>query len=302
MKVYRDSLPAAPRRPGPTGPDGFGRLGVVLAVLVCAVLLAAPARAQAPAGAGYRIGPKDLIEIRVFEVPELNIERRVSEEGTINLPLIGDVPVQGLTDVELSDRLKALLESKYVQRASVAVQIREFRSKPISVLGAVKQPGNLALSGRWTLLEAISAAGGLTDDHGDKIYVLRRADNGLSDQISITVDDLMVRADPNANVPIFANDIINVPAKVEVTVFCLGQVAHPGAVAFQSTERITLLTAVARAGGLTDRASNSIQIKRRDHNGRDLELEANYRRIVSGKDPDVPLQSGDVVIVKESFF
>jgi polysaccharide export outer membrane protein len=302
MKKRLNDLPAAPRRPSFTNRGLTQCLKPVLGVFVFSVLLAVPSNAQTQGNSGYRIGPKDLIEIKVFEVPELNIERRVSAEGTINLPLIGDVPVQGLTDVELADRLKALLEAKLLQRASVAVQLREFRSKPISVLGAVKQPGNLSLSGRWTLLEAISAAGGLTDDHADKIYVLRRAANGLSDQIAIDVDDLMVRADPDANVPIVANDIINVPAKVEITVFCLGQVAHPGAVVFQSTERITLLTAIARAGGLTDRASRTIQIKRRDHTGRDLELEANYRRIVSGKDADVTLQSGDVVIVKESFF
>jgi polysaccharide export outer membrane protein len=302
MKARLKEPPAAPHRPSSTNRGTTPRLKPILGFLALAVLLATPSLAQAPVSAGYRIGPKDLVEIKVFEVPELNIERRVSEEGTINLPLIGDVPVRGLTDVELANRLKALLEAKYVQRASVAVQVREFRSKPISVLGAVKQPGNLALSGRWTLLEALSAAGGLTDDHADKIYVLRRAENGLSDQISINVDDLMMRADPDANVPIFANDIINVPAKVEVTVFCLGQVAHPGAVSFQSTERITLLTAIARAGGLTDRASRDIQIKRRDHTGRDVEMEVNYRRIVSGKDADLPLQSGDVVIVKESFF
>jgi polysaccharide export outer membrane protein len=301
MKERLNDLPAAPHRSTLTSLGPLRCPNIFPVVVALAVLLAVPSIAQAPVSAGYRIGPKDLIEIKVFEVPELNIERRVSEEGTINLPLIGDVPVQGLTDVELADRLKALLEAKYVQRASVAVQLREFRSKPISVLGAVRQPGNLALSGRWTLLEALSAAGGLTDDHADKIYVLRRAENGLSDQIAINVDDLMMRADPNANVPIVANDIINVPARVEVTVFCLGQVARPGAVVFQSTERITLLTAIARAGGLTDRASHTIQIKRRNHTGRDLELEANYRRIVSGKDADVTLQSGDVVIVKESF-
>jgi polysaccharide export outer membrane protein len=284
---------------------GLGLLrsfGLVPAILMLATSLAAAPPGQTQRSAGYRIGPKDLIDIKVFEVPELNIERRVSEEGTINLPLIGDVPVQGLTDAELADRLKAMLEAKYVQRASVSVQIREFRSKPISVLGAVKQPGNLAFSGRWTLLEALSAAGGLSDEHGDKIYVLRRADDGLSDQIAINVDDLMVRADPDANLPIFANDMINVPPRVEVTIFCLGQVARPGAVAFQSTERITLLTAIARAGGLTDRASRTIQIKRRDRSGHDQELVVNYKRIVAGKDPDFPLQSGDVVIVKESFF
>jgi polysaccharide biosynthesis/export protein len=288
------------------GPGSRGRrlrLPVAaLGGLTLAMLALASVHVEASGSAGYRIGPKDLLEIKVFEVPELNIERRVSEEGTINLPLIGDVPVQGLTDVELADRLKALLESKYVQRASVAVQVREFRSKPISVLGAVRQPGNLAFSGRWTLLEVLSAAGGLGDAHGEKIYVLRRADNGLSDQIAIDVDDLMVRADPDANIPIFANDLINVPARVELTIFCLGEVAHPGGVVFQSTERITLLTAIARAGGLTDRASRKIQVQRRDRNGRDVQLDVDYKRIVAGKEPDFPLQSGDVVIVKESLF
>ena len=251
---------------------------------------------------GYRIGPKDLVDIKVFEVPELNVERRVSEEGTVNLPLIGDVPVQGLTDVGLADRLKALLESKYVQRASVAVQVREFRSKPISVIGAVRNPGNLAFSGRWTLMEAIAAAGGLTDQHGGEVHILRRADNGLTDQITINLDDLFLRADPDANVAIFANDVINIPQVVDVTVFCLGEVKSPGALTFQSTDRISLLTAIARAGGLTDRASKKITIKRRGRDGKDREIEVDYKRIVASRDPDPPLEGGDVVLVKESFF
>ena len=111
-----------------------------------------------------------------------------------------------------------------------------------------------------------------------------------------------MRGDTDANIPIFANDLINVPARVAVTVFCLGEVARPGAVEFQSTERITLLTAIARAGGLTDRASRTIQVKRRDRAGRDTASEVNYKRIVAGKEPDFELRSGDVVIVKESFF
>jgi polysaccharide export outer membrane protein len=283
-------------------PTRTPRRALVLAWLL-ALCSAGPAFAQPPGGAtGYRIGPKDLVEIRVFEVPELNIERRVSEEGTIALPLIGDVPAQGLTDVELADRLKALLESKYVQRASVSVQVREFRSKPISVIGAVKQPGNLAFSGRWTLLEALSAAGGLADGHGNTIYVIRQAENGLTDQVAVDIEDLMVRADPDANITIFANDVINVPAKIQVTIFCLGEVHKPGAVEFSSTDRITLLTAIARAGGLTDRASRSIRVKRRDRTGRDVETEVDYKRVLSGKAPDMELQAGDVVVVKESFF
>lgn len=289
---------SAPERRG-CRPRGWW-LGLCLAVMVhgeCGWLAA-----QTVPAAGYRIGPKDLVEIKVFEVPEMNLERRVSDEGMINLPLIGDVPVMGLTDGELADRLKALLESRYVQRASVSVFIKEFRSRPITVMGAVRNPGNLAFSGRWTLLEAISAAGGLADNRGDMIFVLRRAENGLSDQIAIPVDDLIVRADPDANIPIFSNDVINIPARVEVTVFCLGEVRSPGALSFQSTHRITLLSAIARAGGLTDRASKKLTIKRRDRSGKDVELEVDYRRILAGKEADIELQAGDIIVVKESFF
>lgn len=270
--------------------------------LAMGLALAAEVTAQGAGTTGYRIGPKDLVEIKVFEVPELNLERRVSDEGSINLPLIGDVPAMGLTNSELADRLKALLESRYVQRASVSVFIKEFRSRPITVMGAVRNPGNLAFSGRWTLLEAISAAGGLADNRGDVIFVLRRAENGLSDQIAIRVDDLILNADPDANIPIFSNDIINVPARVEVTVFCLGEVRSPGAVSFQSTQRITVLSAIARAGGLSDRASRKLTIKRRDRSGKDVELEVDYRRILAGKEPDLELQAGDIIVVKESFF
>lgn len=250
---------------------------------------------------GYRIGPKDQLRIQVYEVPELNVDRRVSENGSINLPLIGDVPAAGLTEEDLSIRLKALLEVKYVQRASVAVEVTEFRSKPISVIGAVKAPGNLAFSGRWTLIEALTAAGGLTENHGNRIYVLRKAENGLSDQVAIDVSDLLVRADPRVNIPILASDLINVPTAVEVTIYCLGEVARPGALAFKSTDRITLLAAIARAGGLTDRAANRLTIKRTGGGG-GREIEADYKRILSGKDQDVALVEGDVLVVKESFF
>lgn len=272
--------------------------------LLCVMLVSYETMAiqRTPSVSTYRIGPKDLVEIKVFEVPELNVELRVSEEGTIDLPLIGDVDVQGLTESELGARLKVLLESRYVQRASVAVAVREFRSKPISVIGAVNRPGQLAFSGRWTLLEALTAAGGLAEKHGNVIYVLRSAANGLSDQIGIDVNDLTVRGDPRVNIPIFANDLINVPAPVPVSIFCLGEVARPGALQFQSTERMTVLAAIARAGGLTDRASRNLLIKRRDTSGREVEVEVDYKRIISGDAPDLELEPNDVVVVKRSFF
>ncbi|HTQ78594.1 MAG TPA: polysaccharide biosynthesis/export family protein, partial [Thermoanaerobaculia bacterium] len=115
-----------------------------------------PVAAQSTGGGAYRIGPRDLVEVRVFEVPELNVQRRVAEDGTINLPLLGDVQVRNQTEAEVTQSLKILLEAKFVQRASVDFKVLEFRSRPISVIGAVKQPGPLGFSGRWTLLEALT--------------------------------------------------------------------------------------------------------------------------------------------------
>lgn len=280
---------------------------LAMSALLAAVLLspgAASAQSPSPAQSqnpGYRIGPRDLLEVKIFEAPELSGSRRVSEEGKLSFSPAGEVDVAGLTEPEAAQKIKELLEAKSLVKASVSVQVQEFRSRPISVLGAVRQPGNLAFSGRWTLLEALTAAGGVTEGHGSLVYVLRRSDNGLSDQVGIPLDDLIGRANPRANIPIIAGDLINVPTAVDVTIYCLGQFHQPGALTFKNPDRVTLLGVIARAGGLTDRASNKILIKRDGRSGK-AEINADYKKILAGKEPDVELQSGDVVVVKESFF
>jgi polysaccharide export outer membrane protein len=273
-------------------------------VLLYLAVLVQPSFAQATGGgtSNYRIGPRDLIELRVFETQELNGSLRVSEDGQVNVPLIGNVTVAGLTETEAAQRIKGVLEEKALQRASVSVQVQEFRSKPIAVIGAVRQPGNLAFAGHWTLLEALTAAGGLDNAQSAVIHVLRRAENGLTDQVSIRAADLLVRADPRVNIPIYPGDLINVPGTIEVTVYCLGEVQRPGPVTVKSSERVTLLTVISQAGGMTDRAANKIVVKRTDVDGKATEITADYKRIIAGTDSDIELQSGDVIVVKESFF
>lgn len=278
---------------------------IVLTLLLLGAVLSVAARpglGQAGREVTYRIGARDLLDIRVAEDGKFNIQPRVEENGTINMPLLGEVSVTGKTILEVQDLLKRRLEERFMQRASVSVQVLEFRSRPISVIGAVQRPGDLAFSGRWTLLEALTAAGGLSAAHGAVIYVLRRADNGLSDQIAIEANDLLVRGDPKVNIPIFANDLINVPASVELTVYCLGEVNKPGALTFRTGERVTLLAAIASAGGLTDRASPKLLIKRKAGPQGAQEIATDFKRILAGKEPDLELLEGDVIVVKESFF
>ncbi len=274
----------------------------LLSLVIPALLSVAPnLRAQDTSGE-YRVGPKDLLEIKVIEIPELNVERRVNDGGAIALPMIGDFMVSGLTASEIRSRLETLLKAKYVNRADVSVVVKDFANKPISVVGAVRRTGSLNISGRWDLLQAIAAAGGLTESAGRKIYVLRRADNGLSDTLEIATEDLLRNAPQMWNIPIFPSDVVNIPPRSSVKVFCIGELKTPGAVEFFSDDRISLLSVIAKGGGLTDRASKTIRVKRRIRDGKDMELLYDFKRILAGRDEDPILLPDDVVIVKESLF
>jgi len=272
------------------------RIAAMLLVVFAAVSLLAQDSSD------YVIGSKDLLEISVLEIPDLNVQRRVTDAGTIDLPLLGTFNVAGMTSTEARAALEQVLRSKYVNRANVSVIVKEFANKPVSVVGAVTKPGSLNLSGRWSLLQAISAAGGLDQTAGRKIYVLRRSDNGLSDTLEIKRDDLLQSASSTWNIPILPGDVVNIPSRSTVKVFCLGEVKLPGALEFDSDDRITLLSVIAKAGGLTDRASNGILIKRKGPDGKDVETKVNYKAVIAGKQPDMPLKADDVVVVQESFF
>lgn len=266
------------------------------------LLLATPLVAQ-EVSREYRLGAKDLVEIRVLEVGELNVERRVSDNGRLSLPILGEVSAAGLTEDELATRIGDLLREKYVNRANVSVIIREFANKPVSVLGAVHKPGSLTISGRWTLLQAISAAGGLTERAGKKIYVMRRSESGDAAEVKeVATADLFGESAATWNMPIYPSDVVNVPAREVVKIYCLGEVNQPAALEFDGGDRITLLSALAKAGGVTDRASRKIIVKRAGVDGRDIETSYNYGRIINGTDADPRLMPDDVVVVLMSFF
>lgn len=274
----------------------------VLSIGLLAPLASVPLNGQQPTnGHAYRLGARDVIEIRVSEEPALNGQFTLSGAGTIELPSLGEVEIAGLTAEQAALKLEQVLESRMLQRATVAVRVREFRSRPINVIGAVKSPGPLSASGRFTLLEAITAAGGLLPTAGSTIHVLRQASNGLSDQVEIAVADLLGQADPRVNLAVFAGDLINVPEARPVTIFLLGEFAARGELKFESGERVGILAAVAKAGGLTNRASKKIVIKRQNAAGLVQETMVDYKAVLAGKEPDVQLNDGDILLAKKSF-
>ncbi len=271
-------------------------------ILAAIALLASDVSAQEPPGiSAYRIGPSDKIQIRVDELEGLDQELEVAEDGVVTLAEIGRFEAAGLTADQLALRIRTRLESRGLRKASVTVEVTTRSSRPISILGAVNQPGIHHVPRRTTLMEVILSAG-LSSECGPDIVVRRQAKNGLSDEIRVTIEDLLESGDPRVNIPILAGDLIQVPPARKLTVYFLGHVGEAGSQTFRGDEPVTLLTTLVSQGGLADTASNKILIRRLMPSGERLEIAANYRRILNGDDPDIELMDGDIISVKESFF
>lgn len=248
----------------------------------------------------YSVGPKDLITINVFDVPDLNITVRISEDGTITLPLLGQVEVGGLTRFQLEKKLAVLLEKKYLKNAQVTVFIKEYQSKVVSIIGEVVKPGTYELIGKQTLLQVLSTAGGLSDTASNRIIVIRRYKNGKSSSLVIDLDELMLKGNPRMNIPLRAGDIINVPGERHFDIYVFGQVEKPGHIKVKKDGDITLLKVIAQAGGFTERARKSAVMVTRRVNGKDLKTRVNVKKVLKGKKIDLVLQNNDIVYVPES--
>jgi len=252
----------------------------------------------------YRIGSKDLLEIKVVELPELNLTVRVSEDGSITLPLIGRVEIGGLTKDAAERTIAALLAEKYVNNPQVSVFIKEYQSNRVALIGAVKTPGMYEMIGSMNLLELISKAGGFTDNTGNDLYVAREGKDGIQVKLTINLDDLIINGNQNLNIPLQPRDIVTVPVDKIIQVYVWGEVKSPGALSVKLSKKITLMQAIAQAGGTTATAKKSaVIIKRKDEKtGKEIPIKVNLNDIIKGKTPDPPLKEGDVVYVPESFW
>jgi polysaccharide export outer membrane protein len=247
------------------------------------------------------VGPRDVIEIRVLEDPNINGKAVVNDEGLIILNVLGKVQVSGLTSTQIEGKLKALLEKDILTKATISVTVVEFASKPISVVGAVVRPGRIGATGNTTLIQAITQAGGLAAGHGKELYVLRTASNGLSEQVAIDIDELMVEGKPELNIPLSPNDLVNVPLDTPINIYVMGEVMRPGKLEFRRSQTPTLLQAIAAAGGPTDRASRNAVVKR-VVDGREQTININFRRIIDGGRNDEVLRDNDTVVLKAAIF
>jgi len=251
----------------------------------------------------YIIGPKDLLEISVFGLDELNTTARVSEDGLITVALLGEVKVAGLTKSGVEKRLTRLFEERFLKNPQVTVFIEEYRSRIVSILGAVNEPGDYKLLGRQTLLQMISQAGGLTEDAGKEINVIRKKEDGVNASLKVPLEDLMEQGDVELNMVLKPGDIINIPIDKIVRVYVFGQVKKPGALEVKKSNIPTLLRAVAQAGGFSERANKGkVSIKRLNDQDKEVQIIVNAKAIIKGKKKDIQLKENDVVYVPESVF
>jgi len=252
----------------------------------------------------YRIGAKDLLEIRVIGHEDASTTVRVSEEGKISMPYLKEVAVGGMTKIGLEQKLVDLLGRGYFQNPQVSVFIREYRSNMVRIIGAVNEPGEYELIGRLTLMDLISKAGGPTGEEGKEIIIFRRL-NGTSTSLKISRDGLLYDGDPDLNVPLQPGDVINMQIDRIIYIFVTGEVRNPGRLEVKKSElpNYTLLKAIAQAGGFAERGSKGgVKIIRRDESGREQTIKVNVKDIEKGKKADIKLQEGDVIIVPESIF
>jgi len=248
--------------------------------------------------AEYRIGRDDLIEITVFEVPELTSSIRVSGAGMLSLPVIGVVEASGKTAQQLEKAIEQALRVKYVNDPHVTVFIREYASQPVSIIGAVKLPGIYPMKGEKSLLDMLATAQGLDAGAGKEIQIIRRAEspNGPRPAITIDAEELFQNGRTELNIPIQAGDVINVLRAGSV--FVVGEIVQSGEFPLRNGKNITVSQAVALGRGFTKEAKKKQCVIIRFHkDGSKQEIPVNIEKIFDGSANDVSLLTDDILFV-----
>ena len=241
------------------------------------------------------IGPGDMLDITVYDVPELTLKVRVGEDGSVTLPLVGALHCAGLSVSEMEDLLVTkLVRDDYVKIPQVSILISEFATQSVSVGGEVNQPGIYPLPGPHTLFDAITAAGGLTQTAGDTITIVHKSAPGAPQRVTIG-NNGGFHNPPGAIQP---GDMITV-SKAGIA-YVVGEVNKPGGFLLGNNTRLTVVQAIALAGGQTVHARmNHVSIVRR----RDGVVEittVDLKQMMRGREQDIPLQPDDILYVPNS--
>ena len=271
------------------------------------------ATGSAASASNYTLGSDDQITLFVSDVDDLsNKPMRIDMKGNISPPMVGRVHAAGLTVDELQtvieDRMK-----KFVNDPDVLITVTEYRSQPVSVLGAVNTPGVHQIEGHKTLFELLSAAGGVRADAGNTVTITRElkwgpiplpsAKNdptGKFSVASVNVKSIGNGTNPVENVTVMPNDVISI-SKGEV-IYCIGAVHRPGGFVLGESESLSALQVLASAEGLDDKAAPDKAKILRQQPGtmQRTEIAVNLKHLMAGKGTDVQLKSNDILFIPNS--
>ena len=276
-------------------------IGMVSTLLLCFTaaaqvpLPAAPAEAvEANSRPLLQLGPGDQVKMDVFGRPEMDGTMYVGDDGTIRVPLAGSVSVSGLSPAQAGQKVEeALKKGQFLVDPHVTFTVLVSRSQRVSVLGEVKSPGRYPIESNTTILDLLAEAGGATDKGSDTVYILRPDSSGALQRYPVDLKGAMNIQDgstPAAFQTLRAGDSLFVPAAAQF--YISGEVRTTGVMRLDSG--MTVLQAIAKAGGVTERGSpRRVSIKR--HTPQDTYI------VISAK-PEEKIQPDDVITVKERIF
>ena len=255
-----------------------------IAALLLMLAASVAGAADVPLGAG------DVLRVSVYGNPDLSLETRVSETGGITFPLLGPVPVGGLTVAAAEKKIAHLLESGgYLKKAQVNIIVSLLASQQVSVLGQVNRPGRYPVDGKRSVLDMLALAGGISAEGGDTVSLVRTRD-GKTTRETIDVIQMVRSGALDGNHEVAGSDMIFVERAPRF--YIVGEVQRPGA--FRIERQMTVLQALSAGGGLTPRGSNNgLRITRKDANGNPTTFEVKHGDLV---------QVDDVITVRESWF
>lgn len=277
--------------------SGLQRFGILLAGALCAF-----------AQTAYLLGPGDQITVSLRDRKEIEIKPAfVGLDGTVDLAYAGKLHVEGQNTEQVARAIEAKLTT-IVQNPRVTVEVSDYGSQPVSVLGAVNRPGVVQLRGRKSLVEVLSMAEGLKTEAGNAIKITRPNSSGpipltnakqdATGQFAtaeVSIKGLLDGSVPEANIQVRPHDVITVP-RADL-IYVLGNVHKPGGFPLSERESITVLQAIALAEGVQPGAvTQNARILRAAGSSR-IEVAVDVKKMLANRAPDQPLLPNDILFI-----
>ena len=278
-------------------------------------LLEMPAREinQSKSNDLYVLGPEDQIVLQGTNAEELvNKPMRIDANGNVTFPMIGVIHAGGQTIPEFEQLLTERLKS-YVRHPQIVVSVTEFRSHPVSVVGAVTSPGLVQIQGRKTLVEVISLAGGVRADAGSRVTITREVLKGIIPlatakldssgafySADVNIKDITSGLHPENNIQILPNDIVSVPKAAMI--YVIGEVRKAGGFLLGQDTSVTAIQALSLAEGAERTADlkKAVIIRNSQIKSQRSELTCNIKDVLAGKTADIDLQAQDILFIPGS--